>query len=181
MPICDVCGTEKQKRPDSSGYRCKECQRKSARERYRANPLAGAKKRAVWKENNIEKVRKAHNCWGKALRKSGLTNSRAKALRLKYNMTDYQYIALLQQQDYKCAICCTALKTDKWSKHYPVVDHCHKSMVVRGILCNACNTGIGRFGDDPIWIRKAAHYLEEREGGITLPLDATQEVQSVDL
>jgi hypothetical protein len=31
----------------------------------------------------------------------------------------------------------------------------------RGMLCNACNTSLGRFRDDPAVIRRAAQYLED--------------------
>ncbi len=39
-------------------------------------------------------------------------------------------------------------------------DHCHTTRLFRGLLCSTCNTGLGKFGDDPAKLRAAADYLE---------------------
>lgn len=43
-----------------------------------------------------------------------------------------------------------------------VVDHCHDSGAVRGLLCGTCNTGIGMFGDSIKAMRGAIAYLETK-------------------
>lgn len=40
-----------------------------------------------------------------------------------------------------------------------VLDHCHKTKRIRGVLCDGCNVGIGRLKDNPILCAKAAEYL----------------------
>jgi hypothetical protein len=44
------------------------------------------------------------------------------------------------------------------------VDHCHITGRVRALLCQACNTGIGKLKEDPALIRKSADYVEVQLG-----------------
>ena len=41
------------------------------------------------------------------------------------------------------------------------VDHCHHTGKVRGVLCHACNTSLGKMHDSPAFLRRAAEYLEK--------------------
>jgi len=70
-----------------------------------------------------------------------------------YGFTLKGFETLVAENEGKCWIC---------QEHAdpPCVDHCHQTGKVRGILCRACNTGIGRLGDDPQRLRLAAQYLE---------------------
>ena len=55
----------------------------------------------------------------------------------------------------KCDICSS-------DKRKLVVDHCHESLRVRGILCVKCNWAIGHFRDDTNLMRAAIQYLEQQ-------------------
>lgn len=50
-----------------------------------------------------------------------------------------------------CMICGSAEKL--------VVDHNHENNLVRGMLCNHCNRGLGHFRDKPDLLQKAIQYL----------------------
>ena len=50
-----------------------------------------------------------------------------------------------------CAICADT--------EFLVIDHCHDTMALRGILCRKCNAGLGQFKDDPRLLQRAAKYL----------------------
>ena len=39
------------------------------------------------------------------------------------------------------------------------VDHCHGTGRIRGLLCDACNLGIGKLRDDPILVERALKWL----------------------
>lgn len=72
----------------------------------------------------------------------------------KYNMTEKEHIEILERQNYTCAICpeTVTLQSD--------IDHCHVSLIVRGILCPSCNKGLGFFKDSVENLESAAKYLK---------------------
>jgi len=92
-------------------------------------------------------------------RAEGKLETRRKAtIKSVYGLSWTDYQALLAYQDNVCAICRTdqpGRNHDNWS-----IDHDHETGKIRGLLCHACNVGIGYFGDDPARLRAAAAYLE---------------------
>lgn len=87
----------------------------------------------------------------------------------KYGISLEEYRELFDKQGGRCAICGkeevkaqsrgngSSPTTD--SLH---VDHDHETGNVRGLLCYRCNTGIGKMFDDPVLLRKAADYLDNK-------------------
>jgi Recombination endonuclease VII. len=74
---------------------------------------------------------------------------------------------ILASQNYLCKICSTNLTTKT-----ACVDHDHLTMIIRGILCNGCNCGLGRFHDSIELLTKVIDYLKER--GATFKSQATR-------
>lgn len=74
---------------------------------------------------------------------------------LGFTRRDYEQ--MYAEQRGVCAIC-----SQKCTRHGDElsVDHCHSTGVIRGLLCNRCNTAIGRMGDDAVLLKLAAEYLE---------------------
>lgn len=67
------------------------------------------------------------------------------------------YDELLAAQGGHCALCPAVAKTRKLH-----IDHDHKRMVTRGLLCFNCNAQL-RARMTPAWLRAAANYLERAE------------------
>jgi hypothetical protein len=90
---------------------------------------------------------------------------RRKRLRQRFGLKVSEYEAMIASQDGVCAICkspeSTVHDTAKGAAVRRLsVDHCHNTGAVRGLLCRACNKGLGHFRDDPSLLRAAANYLE---------------------
>ncbi len=79
-------------------------------------------------------------------------------LQTMYGISLAIYNQMLKDQNYRCKLC----GTDKplGNRNSFVVDHSHQNGKVRGLLCNHCNTGIGKLGDDPELLQKAADYIK---------------------
>jgi hypothetical protein len=72
----------------------------------------------------------------------------------KYGLVSDDYTHMLEIQEGHCAICGDS-PTRKLG-----IDHDHETGAVRGLLCNSCNLGLGKFKDSAKIIRKAAMYLD---------------------
>jgi hypothetical protein len=83
--------------------------------------------------------------------------ARSAQLRLKYGITSDVYHSMLAGQRVCCKIC---QRTPEAGDRALSVDHCHRTGLVRGLLCGHCNTGLGMFKDDPGFLRRAAAYIE---------------------
>src|SRR5215211_2441287 len=60
----------------------------------------------------------------------------------KYGLTRQEYDTLFKQQQGRCAICYTAQNMCGGKPISLCIDHCHETGVVRGLLCNFCNSEI---------------------------------------
>ena len=85
----------------------------------------------------------------------------------KYGITFDEYCALCEAVDNKCPICGLQAKPPdremsvrgKGPKGPLVLDHCHESGIIRGVLCVKCNAGLGMFNDDIESLTNAISYL----------------------
>src|SRR5581483_8528314 len=111
--------------------RCKICNRRRAQ---------------AWRDKHPDKVRAYSNT----------TKGRKHYQAKKYGITPERYEELVAAQNGVCAICQQPERKDKRLS----IDHDHTTNLYRGLLCDDCNTTLGKFKDDPARFRAAAEYLE---------------------
>lgn len=118
-------------------------------------------KRKEYYEKNKEKFREYSLIYRETHRRD-IIASRCK----KYGITLEQIDFLTNKQQGVCAICGKKSKT-------LCIDHCHRTSVVRGLLCHHCNRALGFFKDSPTILQSAINYLNSP------PPDLTTEENSV--
>lgn len=106
-----------------------------------------------WREANRERERRRAREWRKANPKKHAANQR----KHKYGITQEQHDALLEAQDFRCAMCLSDVPKGRGSWH---VDHCHATGRVRGLLCQPCNMALGLLNDNPDTLLRAVAYLK---------------------
>jgi len=97
----------------------------------------------------------AHNRWKNSCPENAERTrelARIAHLRNKFGLTVAQFEAMKKAQNGLCKICGLEMTP-------PHVDHCHKSGIVRGLLCGRCNHGLGSFRDSPVNLIRASGYL----------------------
>lgn len=144
--VCSICQKSKsielfsKTKQLKSGYKahCKDCHNKINKKYYSNKENYDRQKE--WAKNNPESRRlsyKKHN------------------LKRYYGISWEEYQELLNKFDNKCGICGGIDKINL------SIDHDHSTGQVRGILCNNCNNGLGRFKDSELLLNKAIMYLQQ--------------------
>ena len=81
-----------------------------------------------------------------------------------YGVTADEYDRLLTAQGGVCAVCLRPERALRGGIPKTLsVDHDHGSGVVRGLLCQSCNTALGLLDDDPVLLAAASFYLLRRQ------------------
>ena len=80
-------------------------------------------------------------------------------MKKQYGITVEEYDEMLARAENKCEICGVHQKD---LKKKLVIDHCHDTGKLRGMLCHACNLAIGKLGDSYEKVKRATDYLKKR-------------------
>jgi len=127
--LCKLCHNEHEKKRPKT-----KTARNAANQRYREKYHTDSKER-----ERVGKVSKIYR--------------RRSYLKMKYGVTEEQVVALRKYQGNKCAICLKPFTKT------PCLDHDHETKTLRGLLCAACNLGLGKFEDDTCRLDRAIAYL----------------------
>lgn len=152
-------------RPDGLQTSCRECAAEYYKRRQEARGRSVREKVAVPEGYKLCRTCdeiKPHAEWHRNATASDGLSTRCKAcraiqgreghLKRQYGMTEAERDEMIASQVGLCVICLSAPAAH--------VDHCHETGKVRGVLCFNCNSAIGKLGDDPDTVRRAAAYLE---------------------
>ena len=154
MKICFSCKTEKpftefhKAANTKSGYHCycKPCVKEKNRQ---------------WAIDNKEQQALSCSNWYKKNKKRANLNATRWHYKKYYGISYEEFLALAQTQKNQCKLCNVDLTFDSTkAKTRAVLDHCHTTGKIRGVLCNKCNIGLGTFNDDIMLLKAAMIYLE---------------------
>lgn len=141
-----------------SGWTCVECANERSSAWNKANPEERRDIYRKYRKANAVKLASQKKAWKAANRDKHRASNRK--WKLKKFASIEIFDKLFSEQGGRCAIC----RTDKGSStgkdnRRLAVDHCHKTKVVRGLLCGNCNRMLGLVKDDPETLRRAIAYL----------------------
>ena len=140
VKTCRICNTEKSLNEFGKDSKGKDSKRLYCKKCDQAR----AKK---WKDNNKERIAEYNTHYKREY---------------TYGLSKEGYLSLLIEQDNKCAIC--NIDQKELSRKL-VVDHCHNSNKVRGLLCSHCNVGIGMLKENEENLMAAIQYLKAHLNG----------------
>lgn len=126
--------------------RCKQCAKVYAAAYREANKqkVLASSKRAYQKNKDHHKKRVEE-----------------RRLERDYGLTQEDYNTMVKNQNNRCAICD---KPGGFGLEKLVIDHCHTTGKVRGLLCRLCNNSLGGFRDKIEILKSAVRYLEKNNG-----------------
>lgn len=139
MKTCRKCSATKDLQEFRSDRKdCRSCEREACRIYATANRPRRNARLSRWRRNNPDKAAAV---------------DRRRHLRANYGLTEIQVETMRKAQGGRCLLC----RSDKSL----VIDHCHTTGRVRGLLCMPCNTTLGHVEAHPEWIGRATIYLGE--------------------
>lgn len=100
------------------------------------------KQNRAWREKNPHKIREYY-------------------LKYSFGITKEQYSVMLAAQGGGCAICGGSNADGR----NLFIDHDHVTGQIRGLLCNNCNSALGKFKDSPKLLENAITYLKKHKDG----------------
>lgn len=110
---------------------------------------------------------------GRDHRAANRDSYRDRDLRRKLGVSLKGKEAILADQDGVCAICERPERAERDGKPIAMaMDHCHSTGKLRGVLCGNCNKALGKFEDNPDFLRNAIVYLAKHGAAAPFVCDA---------
>ncbi len=149
VKICTKCKIESavtdfhkdKNRKDGLCLWCKPCSIANATRYYRHGPVVREKNKKFRPKISREEK----------LSRNRIVTAK-KMMPRKYGISYERYLEMYLSQNGRCLIC-------SFQKPRLAIDHCHRTGVVRGLLCKKCNSALGLLNDDAKTAENAAEYL----------------------
>lgn len=156
-------------------YRCHFCKlekdrrwKNENREKHRASASRARNldrtKANEWTRKDRKEDPQKYRDWQNKLRAKDPVKRITQEICRTYGLTLEQYEQMVKEHDNKCGICGeneTRRSRTKGKVCRLVVDHCHGTGKVRGLLCHSCNVMIGSARDNVEVLQKAIAYLSK--------------------
>jgi len=117
----------------------------------------------LWRSRQSPEERKRWIARTKSWKAKNPTKEKFYSLRWNYKMTLEEYNLLLEKQDNKCAICKqpeTSIHNKTKQVKQLAVDHDHNTGKIRGLLCERCNTTLGKMEENMEYLESMISYLK---------------------
>lgn len=129
-------------------YRWKDRYPERARESHRKAQLK-------WRAANRDRIRDNQRKWNAKNRKKTNAYRMKQYYKSRYGLTKEEINREIEARNNKCDCCGQQKKL--------VVDHYSKTSIVRGFICDNCNTTLGKFQDCPDTLQLLVNYAKNRQ------------------
>jgi len=136
--------------------------RKAIKKTYNENHKEEA---AMYRKNNSKTRAEYNKQWRKDNPEKAAEYDKRNNLKKCFSMTLEQYQELFDSQNCVCAICNQPEQAKGKSLS---VDHDHGTGTIRGLLCQNCNTAIGKLQDSVEILQSAIKYLQETKTSLEI-------------
>ena len=169
VKTCSKCKTSKPidrfnySRPNVLRGNCQSCQNDYNKKYLKKNPekvSQFALNRKGRSKEYRQETKKERNEYLKEWGRRNPEKRRAQKYRHRYGIDVDGYNSMLLARNGKCAICYSSDFGRANAKVF-VVDHCHQTGTIRGLLCHKCNMVIGFSNDSKDLLLRAISYLED--------------------
>jgi len=130
---------------------CDPCYRSMLKQTKPEYAALCRRSRQNWKKANPEKLKAQRRLYD--IRRRARLGGPAFNATKRHRMSHDEYLALVERSGGICGIC------QKKARLY--IDHDHNTDVIRGMLCNSCNAGMGALGDSVDGLMAAVRYLSQ--------------------
>ena len=145
---CSACGSNDR----NSWGKCRPCDAKNAAAKRARNP-------ELREIANLDRKKRQGRYMAARSAEEKINDARrsfAKHLRQTFGLTPEDWARMFNEQNRCCSGCGDRFE----SSTKVVVDHCHSTGRVRGLLCHPCNVSIGFARDSAVRLRALADYLD---------------------